>query len=150
VREVSKIILHYTETDMKGQTAALITDWHKKRGFSTIGYHYFIRRNGRVEVGRKESDVGAHCKGYNSESIGICLAGKNIFTKAQFAALKQLLADLKKRYPNATLHGHREFNPFKECPGFDYSAFVERWNEEDTWSSFLNILKIFLRMLRRR
>src|SRR5471030_3257168 len=76
-----------------------ITQWHIRRGFDTVGYHYVIRRNGELETGRRESAVGAHVKGHNANSIGICLAGgvdarnkpENNFTAAQFNTLERLL-----------------------------------------------------------
>jgi len=122
-----------------------ITHWHVQRGFDTVGYHYVIRRNGTVETGRPETAVGAHVKGHNSRSIGICLAGgldaggkpANTFTAAQFAALGQLLDDLRKRYPDARILGHRDLSPdrngdgvispnefIKACPSFDVAAWL--------------------------
>ena len=113
-----------------------------------MGYHYFIRVNGRLEVGRKEEVVGAHCKGYNKNSIGICLAGLTKFSSKQFNTLQKLLDALKERYPTATLHGHREFNPHKTCPVFDYSKFKHRWNGDNKWNILLNILRIFRAILK--
>lgn len=82
--------------------AAEIRRWHKEKGWADIGYHYVIRRNGVLEVGRDESTVGAHAVGHNARSIGICLVGgideqghaENNFTPAQFAALRRLLVRL--------------------------------------------------------
>lgn len=122
-----------------------ITQWHIQRGFDTVGYHYVIRRNGEVERGRPENAVGAHVRGHNANSIGICLAGgvdadgkpANNFTAAQFVALHQLLDELRKRYPDARVLGHRDLSPdlngdgvispnefIKACPSFDVATWL--------------------------
>ena len=97
------------------------------RGWRDIGYHYLVYLDGSVHPGRPESEVGAHCKGQNQNSIGICYVGglskdlsrpKDTRTPRQREALRQLVADLKRKYPGATLHGHREFAA-KACPCFD-------------------------------
>lgn len=137
-RVINKIIVHCSATaEGKDYTTAQIKQWHLARGFSDIGYHYVVYRDGSVHVGRSESKVGAHCSGYNSHSIGVCyvggcdavkrlpdgqLAPKDTRTSAQKAALVELLRTLKAKYPNATIHGHREFAN-KACPSFD--AFNE-------------------------
>jgi N-acetylmuramoyl-L-alanine amidase len=122
-----------------------ITRWHIQRGFDIVGYHYVIRRNGELETGRPETAVGAHVRGHNANSIGICLAGgvnaqntpQNNFTTEQIVTLKQLLAQLKRRYPDARVLGHRDLstdkngdgritpNEFiKVCPSFDVGQWL--------------------------
>lgn len=117
-----------------------ITQWHIQRGFDTIGYHYVIRRNGELETGRQESAIGAHVRGHNANSIGICLVGgvdasnkpQDNFTPAQLTTLKRLLGELQARYPDARILGHRDLSPDKNgdgkitpneftkaCPSFD-------------------------------
>lgn len=135
-RYVDKIIIHYTATPQGEEFSnAQIKASHLARGFSDIGYHYVIGLNGEVRPGRSEAVVGAHCTGHNTRSIGVCYVGgcpprsvknwQNIGldtrTPAQKAALLKLLKELKQRYPNATIHGHREFAN-KPCPGFDANA----------------------------
>lgn len=121
-----------------------ITQWHLQRGFDTVGYHYVIRRNGELETGRPEGTIGAHVRGHNANSIGICLAGgvdthnkpENNFSAAQFATLVGLLRQLKERHPAARILGHRDLSPdknadgkitpnefIKPCPSFD----VQQW-----------------------
>ena len=93
-----------------------------------IGYHYVVRLDGRVETGRPEGRVGAHCLGHNSDSIGVCYIGgltregrpADTRTAAQRRALRALCTTLQVRYPGATLHGHREFAA-KACHCFDIS-----------------------------
>lgn len=127
-RYINEIIVHCSATaEGKDFTIADIRKWHLARGFSDIGYHYVIYRDGSINKGRDESKIGAHCTGHNSNSIGICYIGgcaadgktpKDTRTPAQKATLVQLLKQLKAKYPKATIHGHREFAN-KACPSFD-------------------------------
>lgn len=129
-RQIDKIIIHCTATpEGRNVTVEDIDRWHKKRGFNSIGYHYVITLDGKVHDGRDLEIAGAHCKGYNSKSIGICYVGgcdenmksKDTRTVEQRESLRWLIDLLKKRYPNATIHGHNEFAP-KDCPCFDVSV----------------------------
>lgn len=131
MRKIDKIIIHCSATKPSQDIGAFqIDEWHKKQGWSGIGYHFVIRRSGGVEQGRDIEIAGAHCKGQNKNSIGICLVGgiddtgksQNNFTERQFQALRKLVADLKLQYPNATLHGHNEFAA-KDCPCFNVQEF---------------------------
>lgn len=128
MRRITEIIVHCSATpEGKDFTVADITRWHKARKFVTIGYHYVIYRNGEVHNGRPERQVGAHCTGHNSYSIGVCYIGgvakdgktpKDTRTSAQKLALERLLKHLKERFPKAAIHGHRDFAA-KACPSFD-------------------------------
>ena len=85
-----------------------------------------IYLDGTVHKGRPLEKAGAHCKGQNAHSIGICYVGgldrqgkpKDTRTAAQKAALLTLIRELRQRFPRATVHGHREFAN-KACPSFD-------------------------------
>lgn len=138
-RPIEKIIIHCSATpNGRPNTAADIDSWHEERGFrrddrsrasfnqwlKSIGYHYVIRVDGTVETGREESEVGAHCIGHNTRSIGVCLIGTDRFTRAQWRALADKVSGLEIKYPSATLHGHREFAA-KECPGFDVRDWIK-------------------------
>jgi N-acetylmuramoyl-L-alanine amidase len=114
-----------------------IRQWHKNQGWSDIGYHYVIRRDGKVERGRAENLVGSHVAGHNANSIGICLVGgvnqkdftkaENNFTKEQFASLKTLLKTLSEKYPGSVVLGHRDFPKVaKACPSFDARAWAKK------------------------
>lgn len=129
MRKVDMIILHCSASDLPNQDAKMINEWHRARGFKKIGYHYFIQTSGKLEPGRCLEEVGAHCEGKNSRSIGVCLAGLTGFSIAQFDTLRTLLAALKDLYPDATLHGHHEFNEGKTCPVFDYTDLVRFWKK---------------------
>ena len=106
--------------------AATINEWHLKRGWSGIGYHFFIKRDGQIELGRPLERSGAHTKGNNRNSIGICYAGgvdlknnpEDNRTDKQKESFIILLKLLKRIFPNAVIHGHRDFSS-KACPSFD-------------------------------
>lgn len=127
-RYINEIIVHCSATpEGKDFTVADIKKWHLARGFSDVGYHYIIYRDGSINKGRDESKIGAHCTGHNSYSIGVCYIGgvakdgktpKDTRTDAQKKSLLSLLRELQERYPKATIHGHREFAN-KACPSFD-------------------------------
>lgn len=75
-RVIKEIIVHCSATpEGKDFTVSDIKRWHLERGFSDIGYHYVIYRDGSVHVGRSESVAGAHCTGHNTISIGVCYIG---------------------------------------------------------------------------
>lgn len=107
-----------------------IDRWHRNRGFDGIGYHYVIMLDGTVCRGRNVERIGAHCKGHNARSIGVayvggveadCTTSADTRTDKQKKALRALLAELKRRYPTASIRGHRDFAP-KACPSFDATA----------------------------
>ena len=76
MREINKIVVHCSATqEGKNISAATIDKWHKKRGWRGIGYHYVIGLDGLIELGRPVEQVGAHVKGHNKNSIGICYVG---------------------------------------------------------------------------
>ena len=130
MRTIDKIIIHCSAT-LPGQRVDVetITRWHKQRGFKTIGYHFFIDRSGTIHAGRPLEQQGAHCKGQNAHSIGICYEGGlnkegkpyDTRTILQRIAMKELVAQLQERFTEATVHGHREFAN-KACPCFDVQA----------------------------
>lgn len=127
MRKIDKIIIHCSATpEGRDVTVADIDRWHRLRGFRCIGYHYVIYRDGTVAAGRPEEQTGAHCKGQNAHSIGVCYVGgvaadgltpKDTRTAAQRASLDRLVAALRAKYPGATVHGHNEFAN-KACPSF--------------------------------
>lgn len=138
MRTIDKIIIHCSATpegrDIKMET---IKSWHVKgRGWSDIGYHFIIELDGAIVDGRHITKVGAHTKGHNAHSIGICYVGgidkdkkaKDTRTPEQQTALVNLLDALKKEFPKATIHGHNEFAN-KACPSFDVASEFGWMNE---------------------
>jgi len=113
---------------------------HRARGWSGIGYHFVIRRNGEIEIGRPLNEIGAHVAGYNSRSVGVCMVGgvdrsgrpEDNATPQQYASLENLLKQLSTTFPAARVCGHRDLSPdknrngiiepqehMKACPCFD-------------------------------
>jgi len=111
-----------------------IRQWHRQRGWLDVGYHKIIRRDGTIEDGRALTTPGAHARGFNNRSLGICLIGgvesdkktpEANYTHDQWNALESLLRDLKIMYPDAEVLGHRDLpHVNKACPSFDA---VEWW-----------------------
>ena len=128
------LVVHCADTYARMDTSAAEFDkWHRTRGFLKIGYQFVIRRDGTIELGRGLYDAGAHAKGYNHKSVGICMVGgrgdndgpENNFTPEQFAALKELLIELKTEFPTANIIGHNEISA-KACPSFDVQEWITR------------------------
>ena len=127
-RNIKELIVHCSATpEGKDYSVDTIRQWHLQRGFSDIGYHYVIYRDGSIHIGRDESIIGAHCTGHNTNSIGVCYIGgcasdgktpKDTRTTEQKQSLVKLLKELKTKYPQASIHGHRDFSS-KACPSFD-------------------------------
>lgn len=137
-RVITAIILHCTATpEGEDYTVEQIRQMHLARGFSDIGYHFLIGRDGKVHAGRPTAIAGAHCKDHNTQSIGISYVGgcparttpgwrdksKDTRTPAQEAALVKLVKELLKQYPGATVHGHNEFAN-KACPSFNVKTWL--------------------------
>lgn len=134
MRTIDEIIIHCSDTYANmDTTAADIDRWHKERGWEKIGYHYVIRRSGKVEPGRDLFQMGAHCYGHNEHSVGICLVGgkgedggpEDNFTPEQKAAARKLVRDLKFDWPILSVVGHNHYNKAKACPCFDVREILK-------------------------
>lgn len=131
MRKITRLIIHCTATpEGREVTVTDIDSWHRARGFDCIGYHYVIYLDGTVHIGRAVGRIGAHCRGYNTDSIGIVYVGglsrdgvtpADTRTPAQKSALRILVGQLRSRHPGVTIHGHNEFAA-KACPCFDVGA----------------------------
>ena len=128
MRTITLIVIHCSAVRPdQTSSAAQIDEWHRRDNhWLRIGYHYVVRRNGKVEQGRPEYMVGAHCLHHNAHSIGVCYEGgldirgqpDDTRTPAQKAAMRQLLEDLHRRYPRAVILGHNDLDPTRDCPGY--------------------------------
>lgn len=140
-REVNLIVVHCSATRVdRDITARDIDSFHRVRGFSSWGYHYYVLKDGSIEKMRDESEPGAHAYGHNRDSIGLCYEGgldvngrpADTRTAAQKRTLVALLRSLRADYPGARIVGHRDLSPdvngngrvdkwerTKECPCFD-------------------------------
>jgi N-acetyl-anhydromuramyl-L-alanine amidase AmpD len=137
MREIDEIFIHCSATppsmDIGVET---IRTWHLARNFRDIGYHWVIRRDGVVESGRHPNESGAHVRGRNANSLGVCLVGGSEeetghhefnYTMAQMETLemlvKQILKDLEELQEDVPkIRGHNEVSA-KACPCFN----VEAW-----------------------
>lgn len=122
MRAITQHIVHCSDSD-HGDVKE-IRQWHRERGWDDIGYHFVIRRDGEIEVGRTLDVLGAHCQGHNADSVGTCLVGIAAFLPCQFEALRRLHAMLRGIFGPIALHGHRDYNPGKTCPNFDVHAVL--------------------------
>ena len=130
MRKIDLIVIHcsasradrdFTETDLEV--------CHRRRGFNGIGYHFYITRDGVLHHCRPVSEIGAHVRGFNRHSIGICYEGgldengrpADTRTTAQRFALLDLLTILKHQYPEAQIAGHYQLSAtiHKACPCYD-------------------------------
>ena len=123
-RVTAQIVIHHTGNPMDDDlSAAEIDASHKAQGWTCIGYHYVVRKDGTVEQGRPHWMVGAHAYGHNSHTIGIHVCGNFEIgepTDEQIESLAMLLANLCADYSlpidRYTIVGHRELMP-TACPG---------------------------------
>jgi N-acetyl-anhydromuramyl-L-alanine amidase AmpD len=128
MRIITLIVVHCSAVRPDQTSSAEdINRWHKKDNhWKCIGYHYVIRRNGEIEPGRPEEQIGAHCLHHNAHSIGVCYEGgydargqpADTRTVEQKQAMRTLLEQLHKKYPRALIVGHRDLDPTRDCPGF--------------------------------
>lgn len=121
-RKIKLLIVHCSDSDiLSHDNVEVIRSWHLARGFNDIGYHYIITKDGVIHQGRNPELQGAHTKGYNKDSIGICLTGRHKFSDKQFASLRALCEDLCSAHDLERfdiLH-HRDLDNKKTCPNFD-------------------------------
>lgn len=132
-RRTDEVILHHAEAS--SATVWDINDWHLNNGWTGIGYHYYIRKDGSVYRGRPEWALGAHAVGHNDCSIGICCEGAYMtetMPAAQLASLKALLRDIMERYGTLALKRHRDVNS-TSCPGdnFPWAEAQDYMKEDD-------------------
>lgn len=144
-KKTKYIVVHCSATPPGSDIGAdEIDDWHRNRGFDCIGYHAVIRRDGQIEFGRHFDEPGAHVKGHNYQSVGVCMVGgvddqgaaSQNFEQSQYQSLTIVLNMLVRAYPGAAILGHRDLSPdlngdgivtsdewLKECPSFDVATW---------------------------
>lgn len=135
MRDINSIIIHNSATPPERDIGVTeIREWHVNGNkWSDIGYHYVIRLDGTLEVGRTTQIQGAHAKGFNENSVGICMVGgvddelkpANTFSIAQFDTLAILIRAIRKEFPIESVLGHGDlFGASTECPSFDVAQFL--------------------------
>ena len=140
-RKINRLVVHCSASN-QNVDAEDIKQWHLDRGWRTIGYHYVITKEGEIQIGRQEYQMGAHVAGHNRDSIGICWVGgyngEDNRTDAQKLALRKIITELVAKHDISAenIVGHRDLSPdvdgdgkverhewLKECPCFD----VQEW-----------------------
>ena len=141
---VKYIVIHCSATrSTRDYTAEQLLRDHKTLGFRTVGYHFYIRKNGDIKTTRPIEKIGAHARGYNAQSIGICYEGgisergrpEDTRTVWQKHSLRVLVRALLVDYPGCKVCGHRDLSPdrngngeiepeewIKACPCFEVKA----------------------------
>ena len=144
MRTINLIVIHCSATrEDKSFTEYDLDVCHRRRGFNGTGYHFYIRKNGDIKSTRPIERIGAHSRGFNKESIGICYEGgldkngkaKDTRTDAQKKAMRELVQDICHRHDIIDILGHRDTSPdkngngivekcewMKECPCFDVKS----------------------------
>ena len=122
------LVLHQSGAEGEvGETVVEIDREHRKRGLLQIGYHFVIKTDGTVELGRSLDIPGAHTRGYNQFSVGVCLVGKvgELPTDGQRLSILELLRQMELNYPGIELIGHSDL-PYtgKPCPGFNVKQTI--------------------------
>ena len=160
--EITTIVIHCAATTNGVEhTANDIDDWHAERRFKRnmsidfddgfpayrpvpelrhIGYHFVIELDGNVVAGRPLAETGAHVRGHNQNSVGICMIGTDAFSLAQWRSLTLLVDHLSERFAirDDSIVGHRDLYSGKTCPGFDVADWLERFytpHAENIWVS---------------
>ena len=165
MRKINLIVIHCSATrEDRTLTPGDLEVMHRRRGFNGTGYHYYIRKDGTTVLTRPIERVGAHVKGWNAHSIGVCYEGglnrkgqpADTRTPTQKATIRQLVHQLKELFPGSRVCGHRDLSPdlngngeiepeewMKACPCFDAEQEFKEFAAEDTeeTQSKLNYLK---------
>ena len=135
--EIKWIVIHCSATKLSQDfSIERIRKIHvEEKGMIDVGYHYYIRKNGVLEIGRPEDKIGAHVKGFNDKSIGVCYEGglaedgspQDTRTAEQIMTMHRLLRDLRRKYPTAKIVGHRDLLKYrtKSCPCFDAIPYYQ-------------------------
>ncbi|WP_317049979.1 peptidoglycan recognition family protein, partial [Clostridium neonatale] len=135
----NKLVLHHAEASKC--TVQDIHSWHLNNGWSGIGYHYFIRKDGSIYKGRPDGAIGAHCQGSNTNTLGICFEGnymKETMPTAEYNAGIDLIKYLIGKYGNLPIYGHKELLA-TECPGanFPLADFKALKENEETATGYI-------------
>jgi len=129
MRQIGRIVVHHSAS-ARDTLIATIDRWHRDRGFAGIGYHYVIEGNGKLRQGRDLSKLGAHARGFNATSVGICVTGDNTnpsqqWSEKQVAMLRRVVDALELLFPGAITMGHRDLKNTL-CPGLEVKHVLGR------------------------
>lgn len=132
MRKIDFIAIHCSDSDHEHHdNADTINEWHKIRGWSQIGYNFFIRNDGTIEIGRPIELIPAHIRGHNKNSVAICFHGKNNFTARQFRSGAKLCNMLMSVLGLTQLDiiAHNNLDKNKTCPNFEISKITSLLDE---------------------
>ena len=139
MRQIDSIVIHCTATpNLQDIGFTEINTGHKQRGWRdpagvSCGYHFLIRRNGVIEVGRTPDMIGAHVEGANSRSLGVALIGTSSFNTSQIESLRRLVKSLTTQYPGAKVYPHNWYPSAKKqgktCPVIDLRVALKGLEE---------------------
>ena len=139
-QETKYIILHHRAG--LGDAESIHYD-HLNRGWSGIGYHFYVRRDGTVYRGRPITKTGAHTEGYNIVSVGVCFEGNyeaDIMPEAQVKAGQEIVSWLTELYPNAKVCYHKDFAA-TSCPGKNFPDKIKKGAEKMTVDEAVEIIQ---------
>lgn len=132
MRKINRIIIHCSATKADHDIdVSDVRQWHLDRGWSDIGYHYFVDIRGNGFKGRPLERIGAHVKGHNHDSVGICYAGgigddgkpKDTLTDSQRRKIEQYIKAIRAVFgEGVSVHGHNEYAN-KACPSFKVDKY---------------------------
>ena len=126
-RKVHRVFIHCSASDYAHHdNIDTMKSWHLARGFSDVGYHFFIQKDGTLEYGRDIEKTPAAQKGHNLYTLAICMHGlkEENFTQKQFDTLNKLAIQIDHNYENVSFHGHCEVSK-KACPVFNYRKVLD-------------------------
>lgn len=127
-RRVERVFLHCSASDddslVGEELVKIVRDWHRARGFSDVGYHFLIDKQGEVLPGRDPEKTPAAQKGHNDGTVAICVHGLEEFPQPMLGACRELCRSINEAWlGRVTFHGHREVSA-KSCPVFDYRELL--------------------------
>lgn len=133
---ISRLIIHHSASPLSTNVDD-IRRWHvDDNGWDAIGYHFVVTGLGLVERTRELRFQGAHARGFNDGSIGVCLIGNNTeesnrWRREQVYALQRLGISLRHVFGDLEITGHRDLASGTECPGVDVRPMLmgPRFNE---------------------
>ena len=131
---VKKLVMHHSASKKSTTTKSDIDEWHKQRGFSQIGYHKVVESNGKIVSGRSEKRQGAHAKGTNHNSLGVCVVGdfeNETPSAAQIRSVVKVLVEWCKKYKltSTDIYGHKNVpgaTTKTSCPGEHLASLLPR------------------------
>ena len=126
----NKVIVHCLDTPDKPSKEGSLYDvedvdqWHRDRGWDSVGYHWVITRDGILQQGRDEQKIGAHCYGQNENSLGVAYEGSYLPTMDQVVTFCDLYRQIYSvhKIDWSMWEPHYFYDENKECPGFPIEA----------------------------